>query len=437
MKPVKKLSLLVALAMSLGLVAGCSSTGTNGGKAGVAGPIEITQPITISFWHTHSDQGLTALNNAIAAYKQKFPNVTIDPVFQGTYSELSQKLTAAQVASTLPAMTVLESALIPQYADSDFMQDLNGYAKADKVDLADFAEGMLKAYAYNNKQVALPYMVSTECILYNKDIVDSEKLTIPQKWGEMEAFLQKATKFDAAGKPTRQAMAIGAWDPWYYEPWFLNQGVNLINSNNTTDIASDKSVGIVKQFKQWMDKGYLQMPYGKGASTNMRQAFIDGKFVAVEYTTALIDMFVQSCKFNVGVSFLPGADKRNSMIGGCGIVIPSKISDDQKKAAWTYLNFVTSPEYNIKWATDVGYMPTRHSSVKSADGKAFLEKKPQYAAIFNEFDNVSMRIRHSSYTELSNYYKEAIGKVCIEGADPATVLKDAETSMNAVFKELS
>ena len=218
MKITKKVSIMLVATLCLSLLAGCAggnnSKGNDVEKGEITGPIQITEPTTITFWHTHTDQGVTALANAMAAYKEKFPNVTVSEVYQGTYGELAQKLTAAQAAQTLPSLTVLESANIPEYAESGFMQDLGPYIKADNVDLKDFAEGMLAAYNYDNKQVAIPYMVSTQCLIYNKDAVDAEGLKVPQTWDEMEEFLSKGTKFDASGKPTRQAMAIGAWDTW-------------------------------------------------------------------------------------------------------------------------------------------------------------------------------------------------------------------------------
>lgn len=100
------------------------------------------------------------------------------------------------------------------------------------------------------------------------------------------------------------------------------------------------------------------------------------------------------------------------------------IKDDKKReAAWKFIQFMTSAEQNISWAESVGYLPTRKSAIASEEGQAYFSRWPQYKAVFDHFDNVTPRLQHPAYPEFSEVYKEVIGEMILNGADPAPMMR--------------
>ncbi|TCZ78894.1 ABC transporter substrate-binding protein [Paenibacillus albiflavus] len=439
----KKLISVLAIAMVL-LTSACSGSNNtassgNGSDATPAPaattPPEDTTPVKIQYWHAHAENQMGGVNYMIEEFQKKYPYITVEPVFQGGYSDLQQKLQAAIAAKEVPAVTNIEVSAIPGFSDSGALQDLNPYIERDKVDTADFSQGMLNAYAFGGKQVGLPLIVSTSVMVYNKTLFDKLGVTPPQTWDEIEAFNQKVT-LKEGDKTTRYAFAVPGWDIWYHDPWLLNGGGTILNADQTkATVDSPESLRYFQNFKKWFDEGSLQIGVGKGASDTMRQMFLDEKIGMVQHSSAIIKTYVENAKFEVGVSFVPGDKTRISNIGGAGIVMMAGAKDNQKEAAWKFINFMTSAEHNIKWAESVGYLPTHKSSVQTEDGKKYQEKWPQYKAVLDNFDNVTPRYQHVAYTEFSDFYKEAINKMVLEKGDPAKLMQEAAVKMNKVLED--
>ncbi|MCS7464816.1 ABC transporter substrate-binding protein [Paenibacillus doosanensis] len=434
MKNKKWVSLAVSAAL-FGSIVGCSNGGADSGKIEDAkAAAEDNSPITIQYWHSHSDEQMAGVNYMIQEFNKKYPNITVEPVFQGAYTDLHKKLQAAVAAKDVPAVTNVEVSALPNFADGGVFADLTPYIKRDNVDLNDFSKGMLQAYSYNDKQYGFPLIVSTSVMVYNKTMLDQLGVKPPQTWSEIEDFNKKVTVKES-GKTTRYAFSVPGWDTWYYDPWITNGGGTILTKDEKSGFDQPDSMRWIQNFQKWIKDGSMQMGYGKGASDVMRQMFLEGKVAMVQHSSAIIKTYVQNAKFEVGVSFIPGDKERKSHIGGAGIVIMDGAPAKQKEAAWKFVKFMVGAENNIKWADYTGYLPTHKSVVNTEEGKKYFEKWPQYKAVFENFDNVAPRVQHPAYPEFSNVYKEIVGKMVLNNEDPVPLLKDSVKEINEIIAD--
>jgi multiple sugar transport system substrate-binding protein len=407
------------------------------GASAQASKYEVKKPIKIQWWHAMEAQYAPLIDKVVADFEKKNPNIDVEAIYQGSYADLNQKLIAAQAAgTTLPALTVSNTPYIAEYGASGLCESLDPYIKATKFDINDFGTGLRQATSYDGKQVSLPFLISTQIIYYNKDMADAEGIKLPQTWAEMDAFMAKATKVGADGKTSRYATVFPGWDQWYYEPFYLNNGVKIVNDDKqTTDLGGAKGIDVAKKLKGWCDKGQAYWAFGKDASGVMRQNFIDGKAFSVIHTSSLYNMYVTNCKFTVGMAYLPGGTTRNSEIGGCALLIPAKNSQEVKNAAWQLLSYLTSKDVNMLWAKETGYMPTRNSVTKTAEAKAYLTEKPAMKAVFDNIDHIYPRIQHPAYTALSKIWMNSMAKVIIEGGDMQDAMKKASVLMDEALQD--
>lgn len=414
------------------IAAGCGSSKDSEGEAAPAPAVEDKTPVTIQYWHAHADAQMAGVNYMLEEFHKKYPYITVEPVFQGAYTDLQKKLQAAIAAKDVPAVTNIEVSALPSFGDSGALEELTPYIKRDKVDLSDFSKGMLQAYAYNDKQYGFPLIVSTSVFVYNKTLLDKLGVKPPEKWSDIDDFNKKVT-LKEGGKTSRYAFAVPGWDTWYYDPWITNGGGTIITKDGKAGFDQPDSLRWAQNFKKWLDDGSMQMGYGKGASDTMRQMFLQEKIAMVQHTSAVIKTYLQEAKFEIGVSFIPGDMERKSHIGGAGIVMMSGAKKEQKEAAWKFIKFMTDAEHNIKWAEGTGYLPTHKSVVNSEEGKAFFQKLPQYKAVFDNFDNVGPRPQNPAYLEFSNVYKEAVGEMALNGKDAVPLIKDSMKKINDIL----
>lgn len=442
MKAKRWFTLLTVISLLFISVIGCSSGSSSGegqsSESGASAPAvkeEDKTPVKIQYWHSHAEAQTEGLNYMIGEFQKKYPYITVEPVYQGGYEDLHKKLLAAVAAGDVPAVTNVEVSSLPIFSRDGIFEDLTPYVERDKVDTSDFSEGMLKAYAYEGRQFGFPLIVSTSVMIYNKTLLDKLGAQPPQTWAEIEDYNKKVTE-KKDGKTVRYAFSVPGWDNWYYDPWMINGGGSVLNEDMTkAAIDTPESLRYIENFKRWVDEGNMHIGYGKGASGTMRQMFLEGKIGMVEHTSAMIKTYVENAKFEVGVSFLPGDKTRISNIGGAGIVMMKGAKDNQKEAAWKFIQFMTGKENNLKWAEKVGYLPTHKSAIDTEEGKAYMQRWPQYKAVLDNFDQVQARMQHPLYPEFSNHYIEAMGKMVLEKGDPVKLMTEAAVEINKVLED--
>ncbi|MFF3923685.1 ABC transporter substrate-binding protein [Paenibacillus lactis] len=442
----KKTWLLTLLTIVMIMTTACA--GGSGGSGNAGGEVNLddveaasmdlkndTTPIKIQYWHSHAEAQLEGLNYMIGEFQKKYPHITVEPVFQGGYPDLHKKLSAAVAAGDVPAVTNVEVSSLPNFADSGVFADLGPWIKRDEVKMDDFAQGMLNAYAFNGKQYGFPLIVSTSVFVYNKTMLDELGVEPPQKWDEIEAFNAKVVKKEG-DKTTRYAFSVPGWDTWYYDPWNINGGGQILTEDmSASAVENEDSLRYLQNFYKWQNEGSMHMGFGKGASDNMRQMFLNGEIAMVQHTSAMLKMYRENADFEVGVSFLPGDKKRTSNIGGAGIVMMNGAKDLEKEAAWKFIEFMTAAEHNIKWAESVGYLPTRKSAIESEEGDQYFERWPQYRAVYEHFDEVTPRLQHPAYPEFSEVYKEVIGEMVLNKKDPVPLMQEAAKKINDILMD--
>jgi sn-glycerol 3-phosphate transport system substrate-binding protein len=82
-------------------------------------------------------------------------------------------------------------------------------------------------------------------------------------------------------------------------------------------------------------------------------------------------------KFDVRVAFLPKNKQMGTDLGGTGLGI-FKSNPEQEKAAWEFVNWMTSPKWAAYWSENTGYVVTDRASRELKSHQEFLKANPQY-----------------------------------------------------------
>lgn len=411
------------------------------GFAQANNPYEVNEPITIEWWHAHEDQLTPYLTYMVDRFNDEHPHVTVEPVYIGNYAEIETQLIAAVASGQVPALASVNSSVPSYFADAGILEVLDPYIEAFDYDIADFGEGLIASTSYNGEQVALPYVISTQVMYYNKTMADEEGIELPETFADLDEFMTKAAIVDENGNTERYATVFPGWDYWYFETLFMNNGVNVINDDGfTTDLNGEMSVYITTKMKEWIDKGYAYYAYGTGASSNMRQRFWDGEAFGAIHTSSLYDTYVEQVgdEFEVGMAWLPGSidgTKFMSEVGGGIIIVPEVASRRQKNAAWQFVTFMTSPEINLYWADKTGYFPTRRSVMETAEYEEYLERKPAMADVISMSNWIMPRNQHPAYLNVATEWRHALDRIFNGGAPVQATLDDLAEIVEEILED--
>ena len=388
---------------------------------------EVTEPITITWWHALESQYDELVADVVKKFNATQNLITVEAQYIGSYKDINEALVAAHAAGTgLPAVAVANTDYVASYGDSGLYEDLDPYIAGTGYDVDDFSAGLLLSSQYKGKQVALPFLHSTQVIYYNKTMADANGWKIPEKIEDFTPFLA-----EVHSKKGIYGTVVPGWDQWYFETLYLT-------GDNDCDLSSDAALGVTKMIKGWCDAGDAYFASGTDASATMRQNFYDQKTFSVMHTSSLYNNYVSKCPdFEVGMAWYPAATTgdKNSEVGGCVLGIPSKNDQATKNAAWQFLQFLCGKEVNMEWAEGTGYLPTRNSVLDTEEGKKFLEKKPAFQCIFDNLNLINPRIQNAAWSELATTWKNYMEIMMNQGGDVTSGSNDMVTEINEILED--
>ena len=184
----------------------------------------IENPVEIEFWHAMSGPNETAVNHLVEEFNAtvgKEKGITVKPVYQGQYTDLKTKTTAALKSGSVPAIAQAYPDWVAEYLQSGSVVDLDPYINDGKVGIKDF-DDIIKSYREENSQYeggkfySLPFNKSTEVLYYNKTFFEENNLEVPTTWEELEEVSKKITEltgreyhcFDYYGDPEADRIII-------------------------------------------------------------------------------------------------------------------------------------------------------------------------------------------------------------------------------------
>ena len=442
----KILALVLAMAMVFALAACGGTTGAPAAteapaeapdaapeEAPAAASYEVTEPITIVWWHALEDQYSGLVSEVVDGFNSSQDLITVEAQYIGAYKDVNEALVAAHAAGTgLPAVCVANTDYVASYGAGGVFEDLDPYIAATGYDVDDFSAGLLLSSQYEGKQVALPFLHSTQVIYYNKTMADENNITVPTKIEDFRAFLE-AGAAACGGYGT----VVPGWDQWYFETMYLNEGVDIITDDNTCDLNSEAALAVTNQIRDWCDSGLAYFATGTDASAQMRQNFYDGKAFSVMHTSSLYNNYVDQCDFEVGMAWYPAASTGDmySEVGGCVLGIPAGNDQATKNAAWQFLQYLCGKEVNMKWAEGTGYLPTRNSVLATDEGVAFLEAKPAFQCIFDNLNLINPRIQNAAWSELATTWKNYMDVMMNQGGDVASESDDMVVEIDEILED--
>lgn len=376
----KKLSLLAALVLSLGVFSACGNNDTAENRDQEASQtVETTEDVDtekqasndgeeetakegqteIVFWHGMGGGQGEALEKLTKDFEEKNPDVKVTLQHQGGYGDLNQILVATmQSPKDLPTITQAYPDWMLQFQENGMVTDLTDFVEnADYMDpYEDIHEGVRAEIEDDGKIIGIPFNKSTEVLWYNKDLFDELGIAEPTSFEELADAAKKI-------KAEKDIPAFG-WDSLsnYYVTYLKNKGVEF---GPDLDITSPESVEAVNYYLDGIKEGYFRIAgtdqYLSGPFANEQLAGYIGSNAGEVYVEEGVDG-----KFTYSASPYP-ADK--AVQQGTNIYMFDKASDEEKDAAFRYMAYLSNTDSQIQFGLDTGYMPARVSAVESDEYK--------------------------------------------------------------------
>lgn len=315
-------------------------------------------------------------------FNKEHPEIKVTPVYTGSYDETSIKAHGAAKAGKPPAVVLMSANFINEYQVADEIEPLDDFAKSSGMSSDDYMNQFWPALHANarfaGKIWAVPFHNSTPLVYYNVNQfkeagLDPEKF--PKTWAEFTEAAKKLTKREGANVTRYGFMMPENYDflGWTMEALSLSNGGQYFNSEYPGEVYynTPTMLGAVTFVDDLIHK-HKVMPEGVQDAKSVTTAFYAEQAAMMINSTGSLSAVRANAKFPYKVAFIP-ANVRNAVpIGGASLIMFKGLSDDQKKAAWTLISWLTTLQKSGEWSRFTGYFAPKKAAYDLPEMKDFL-----------------------------------------------------------------
>ena len=341
-------------------------------------------PVTIQVYYPVAvDAPITAiLDGYVDAFEAEYPYITVEPVYSGGYADIQTAIqTTIEGGGTPPALAVLLANSLNDLINADYIAPMDQYVDAmenGQAYLDDFLPAFM-ANSYKDGQLwSIPFQRSAVVLYYNVEKFADAGLEPPTSWQTWAEAAQALTSTDGS-TPNWGLKFSSDWPYWLFQPLAIGAGQNIFVDECTMAFNDPKVVEAV-QFYIDLSKVYGAMPEGVQASWATDTAdFASGSVAMIAHTTGSLTGLLAQADFTIGVMPYPGKEEGTyaSVPGGGNFYIMKDAPQEQKDAAWKFIEFITSPELAADYSIQTGYIASRMSAYDTPAMQDYTAEVPQ------------------------------------------------------------
>jgi multiple sugar transport system substrate-binding protein len=419
---------LAALAGVGPLLSACGSDSDTGGNS--------DGNVTITMWHGQSDEGKETIDKIVTAFQGKYPNIKVDASSGGVLADsMLQKITTALSAGHYPDIAYIFGPDIANVARSPKVANLQPYVTKPEVNWDDFYPAAREAVTVDGKVRGFPALVDNLCVAYNKKVFREAGVPEPTgdwTWDEFVALAKRLTN-PAKGVFGTGWPAVGDEDcVWRIYPMIWDLGGDILDGSGKK-IGFDNESGL-KALQTIRQLGADKLVYAdtKPGSETMYQIFNSGKMAMVATGPWELPDFVEATT-EYGVVPLPSYSGKRVTIAGPDTWTVFDNGSAKVKAAVQFLQYLTSGEQDVQWATQAGSLPLRNSTTESAAWKEHLTTTVGLNVFTDALQYAKTRPTVRTYPRLSEPLGQAIVKMLMNQGSPEDALREVARAANAAL----
>ncbi|MGM0602549.1 MAG: ABC transporter substrate-binding protein [Bacillota bacterium] len=297
----------------------------------------------------------------IESYEKENPDIEIKWE-DNSFSAVKQKLLYRMAEDRSPDVVNLSPELMISLVKEDLLYPVSDF---DREFFQDYYQSLWEAGVYNGKSYAFPWYLSTQIIMYNKEIfmfAGLEKDSYPKSIDELKITAEKI----------KESTGIYGFMPQiriHHE--FIKAGIELYKEKEDKIIPAfntEKAVEIVKWYQDLMKEDLIPADTLSGGYNRALERYIDGELGMLITGPQFIDKIKEESPYIYeATAAAPLVLREGEKISAAlmNVVIPKKSKNPDKAAEFAH--YLTGAEAQQEFAEKANVL----SSAKNAGGEDF------------------------------------------------------------------
>lgn len=442
---------LLVLVLVLGLLAAACAPGRPEGNLNVPDPGVLDRAegvTTISFWHSMDSSNGVALNQLVEKFNaENRGKIEVKATFQGAYDDAITKYKASVQSNTTPSMVQIYDIGTQFMIDSKQVVPIADFAERDGFDLSRIQKNIAGYYTVAGRQWSMPLNSSVPLLYYNKTAFREAGLDPddpPRNLAEIRAAAEKLSK--SRGGPIQYGFGAAIYG-WLLEQLTSTAGELYCDADNgrsgqrvtSVNLDSPLLIETVTWWRQMIADG-LAVNTGR-QTKDAQDAFKAGQTAMTLESTGSLKSFLTAAegRFEVGVApypvvrgtLAPGA---GPSIGGASLWISGPgHTEEEKEAAWRFVQFLSTPESQAFWHTNTGYFPVTPAALELPVEQEYLKQNPQFQVAIDSLNATEVKPTSTgcvagSMPQIRKASEDGLERVLI-GQDPVESMRKVKENV--------
>lgn len=408
------------------------------GAASAATEIEMFFPVPVE------GQLAKEMKNLMERFNAEHPDIRAVPVYTGSYDETNIKTRAAIKAGRPPAAVIMSANFVLEYQINGEIQPLDPLVAADG-QTADAYMGRFWPALHGNARFAgkiwaVPFHNSTPLLYYNVDHFKAAGLdpkNPPATWAEWVDAAKKLTVRDGDSIKRYGVMIPGNYDylGWIMTALTMSNGGLYYNPEFGGEVYYDapSTLGALTLIDDMVRK-HKVMPDGVTDGKAVSTAFFAGQASMVLLSTGSLSFIRENMKADYGVAFVPRNLRNAVAIGGASLIMPKGLSEAQKKASWTLINWLTSPAVSGHWSRFTGYFAPNRGAYELPEMKDFIARNPDAKVALDQLQYAQSWFATYNTVAVRKALEDEVQAVLSGKKKPAEAVKAAQAKADEIMR---
>jgi sn-glycerol 3-phosphate transport system substrate-binding protein len=391
-------------------------------------PIAVGGPITKIF------------DGYVAAFEKQNPDITVKPVYTGSYQDSIVKAMTAARAGNAPDAAVLLSTDMFTLIDAGMVEPIDQLATSSED--KDWLKAFYPAFMANSEADGhiwgVPFQRSTIVQYYNKEAFKKAGIDkAPATWDELVADGKKLTVKDGSGNVTQWGVEIpsSGFPYWLFQALAIQNGADLANQNGTKVNFNGPKVVEAAQFLYDLSNKYAVMPKGIIDWGTTPKDFFQGKTAIMWTTTGNLTNVRKNAPFAFGVAAMPKKAQGGSPTGGGNIYIFKNKDKAKEEAALKLAKFLTSKDMAADWGIQTGYVATRPDAWETDKMKAYVKDFPPAAVARDQLKEAKAELSTHDNQRVTKALDDALQAILASNKPVKQALDRAEQEGTRILRQ--
>lgn len=386
----------------------------------------------------------------VAKFNQQHPDIQVESLYVGQSDQQLPKILAAVVGNAAPDLLWFGPMLTGQLVELEAIEPLDRFWQNSPFS-QEIDPALRESMEYENHLWSVPFGTNNVGIFYRPSLFRSAKIDqLPTNWDELRATAKQLTRdTDGDGKVDKYGMQLplgkGEWTVFTWLPFMWGGGGEfqpepdtigygnriksgmVISENSNITIDNPGSIAALELWHNLVKDGsaILSSPERGYELDN----FASGK-VAMQLTGPwTLGQLAGMKEVDYGVMPIPAGIRSATSVGGENLFM-MKGHPTHQVAAWQFMEYVLSQDFQTEWALGTGYLPVNLKSRQQSIYQDYIKKIPATQVFLDQAKYGRSRPIMPGYSQISENLGRAIESVLLGKSSPAAALKLAQSRLN-------